>query len=343
MLTDDHELLIEMIDHIDDKEENSKFIRKIMEQKFKQKPNLQFSNAYKFKDIVKQFETQNLVTIQDLQQEIKQIRMQIRELKEFTQNLDLKIQQIETQGVYTLTPQKLEDLDNFVNTMTIVENQRWYNKITLKIKPDYQSSFIALIKSGTNLNCKREGLIPTVYFIKTIQRLSTTSNVPVKVQYKIPKGNICKDGICIKTSFLLVKNISHQIVLGTPFLTQLYPFKIDSKGLQTYYKNQPILFDFIKGVELKEINQIQDKINLLHNKQQQVKFLQKEIQYKKTEENLKSKQLQDRIHKSKNILRTIYVLQSQMLSGTKNNIWYHYHMKNNFLKNKFQQRQDPYK
>ena len=121
MLTADHELLIEMIDHIDDKEENSKFIRKIMEQKFKQKPNLQFSNAYKFKDIVKQFETQNLVTIQDLQQEIKQIRMQIRELKEFTQNLDLKIQQIETQGVYTLTPQKLEDLDNFVNTMTIVE------------------------------------------------------------------------------------------------------------------------------------------------------------------------------------------------------------------------------
>ena len=121
MLTADHELLIEMIDHIDDKEENSKFIRKIMEQKFKQKPNLQFSNAYKFKDIVKQFETQNLVTIQDLQQEIKQIRMQIRELKEFTQNLDLKIQQIETQGVYTLTPQKLEDLDYFVNTMTIVE------------------------------------------------------------------------------------------------------------------------------------------------------------------------------------------------------------------------------
>ena len=63
----DQELLIEMIDHIDDKEEKAKFIRKIMEQKSKKKPNLQLSNAYKFKDIVKQFETQNSVTIQDLQ------------------------------------------------------------------------------------------------------------------------------------------------------------------------------------------------------------------------------------------------------------------------------------
>ena len=138
-------------------------------------------------------------------------------------------------------------------------------------------------------------MIPTVYFAKTSQRLSTTSNVPLKVQYKIPQGHICKDGICIKTSFLLVKNISHQIVLGTPFLTQLYPFYIDSKGLQTTYKDQKILFEFIKGVEIKEINQIQDHISLIQQKQQEVKFLRKEIQYKKTEENLKSNQLQDRI------------------------------------------------
>ena len=68
---------------------------------------------------------------------------------------------------------------------------------------------------------------------KTSQRLSTASNDPLKVQYKIPQGHICKNGICIKTSSLLVKNISHQIVLGTPFLTQLYPFSIDSQGLKT--------------------------------------------------------------------------------------------------------------
>ena len=145
------------------------------------------------------------------------------------------------------------------------------------------------------MNCIQEGLIPTVYFVKTSKRLSTASNDPLKVQYKIPQGHICKNGICIKTSFSLVKNISHQIVLGTPFLTQLYPFSIDSQGLKTKYNNQDILFEFIKGIEVKEINQVQDFINLLHQKQQHVKFLKKEIQYKKTEENLKSKQIQERI------------------------------------------------
>ena len=188
-----------------------------------------------------------------------------------------------------------EEFETFVHSMTIVQKQRWYTKITLKINPDYQESFIALIDSGADLNCIQEGLIPTVYFVKTTQRLSTASNDPLKVQYKIPQGHICKKGICIKTSFLLVKNISHQIVLGTPFLTQLYPFQIDSEGLRTKFNNQEILFEFIKGIEVKEINQVQDFISLLQHKQKQVKFLTKEIQYKRTKENLDSKQIQDRI------------------------------------------------
>ena len=49
----------------------------------------------------------------------------------------------------------------------------------MKINPDYQASFIALIDSGADLNCIQEGLIPTVYFVKTSQRLSTASNDPV--------------------------------------------------------------------------------------------------------------------------------------------------------------------
>ena len=177
----------------------------------------------------------------------------------------------------------------------MVQKQRWYTKLTLKINPDYQEAFIALIDSGADLNCIQKGLISTVYFVKTSQRRSTANNDPLKVQYKIPQGHICKNGICIKTSFLLVKNISHQIVLGTPFLTQLYPFQIYKKGLKTKYNNKEILFEFLTGIENKEINLVQDFISLLQQKQKQVKFLKKEIQYKKTEENLKSKQIQDRI------------------------------------------------
>ena len=164
--------------------------------------------------------------------------------------MDARIKNLEDKKE-TFTNQTYEELETFVNSMTIVQKQRWYTKITLKINPDFQSTFIALIDSGADLNCIQEGLIPFVYFVKTSQRLSTTSNDTLKVQYKILQGHICKNDICIKTSFLLVKNISHQIVLGTPFLTQLYPFSIDNQGLKTKYNNQEILFEFIKGVEVK--------------------------------------------------------------------------------------------
>ena len=209
------------------------------------------------KDIFQYYKKQEPATLQDLQEEVKQIKIQIKEIKTFTQNIEDMVINLENKNEI-FTNETNEEVETFVHSMTIVQKQRWYTKITLKIKPNYQSTFIALIDSGVDLNCIQEGLITTIYFVKTSQRLSTASNDPLKVQYKIPQGHICKNGICIKTSFLIVKNISHQIVLGTPFLTQLYPFQMDNKGLKTTYNNQEILFEFIKGVEIKEINQVQD-------------------------------------------------------------------------------------
>ena len=300
MITADQELLLEMIDQIEDKEAKAKYIRKVLEQQ-NSKPKLKtnLSNAYQIKDIFQYYKQQEPTTLKDLQEEVKQIKIQIEDLKLFNQNIDLRITNLENQKE-VLTSETNEELETFVHSMTIVQKQRWYTKINLKIKPNYNATLIALIDSGADLNCIQEGLIPTVYFVKTSQRLSTTSNDPLKVQYKIPQGHICKNGICIKTSFLLVKNISHQIVLGTPFLTQLYPFQIDSQGLRTKYNNQEILFEFIRGIEVKEINQVQDFISLIQQKQKQVKFLTKEIQYRKTEENLQSEQIQERIKQIQN-------------------------------------------
>ena len=82
MLTIDQKILVDMIDHIEDKEVKAKFIRKIMEKS--NKNTLQLQNSYKFKDIMKQFEIKKSITIQDLQIEIKQIIIQIGELKVFT-------------------------------------------------------------------------------------------------------------------------------------------------------------------------------------------------------------------------------------------------------------------
>ena len=69
--------------------------------------------------------------------------------------MDYRISNLENQKEI-LTPQNSEELESFVNSMTIVQKQRWHTKFILKINPDFQSTFIVLIDSETDLNCIQE-------------------------------------------------------------------------------------------------------------------------------------------------------------------------------------------
>ena len=138
MLTEDKELFIELIDQIENKEAKAKYIRKFLEQQnTKPKSNYNLENSYKMKDIIQYFKKQEPATIQDLQMEIKQIKTEIDELKLYTHNIDVRITNLENKKD-TLTNQTSEELETFVNNMTIVQKQRWYTKITLKINLDFQ-------------------------------------------------------------------------------------------------------------------------------------------------------------------------------------------------------------
>ena len=98
MLTADQELLIEMIDQIEDKEVKAKYIRKVLEQQnSKPKPKVNLSNAYQTKDIFQYYKKQEPATLKDLQEEVKQIKIQIEELKLFNQNIETRITNIEHQ------------------------------------------------------------------------------------------------------------------------------------------------------------------------------------------------------------------------------------------------------
>ena len=69
-----------------------------------------------------------------------------------------------------------------------------------------------------------------------------------QVKYKLSNAYICNQGYCFKNSFILVRDISQEVILGTPFLTQIYHFKVDQIGVHTekwtqyYHSNLPILF-----------------------------------------------------------------------------------------------------
>ncbi|KAM3700255.1 hypothetical protein ACJW30_05G084400 [Castanea mollissima] len=89
--------------------------------------------------------------------------------------------------------------------------------------------------------------------------------------------------------------MTDKVILGNPFLCILYPFTVDSKGITTQPLGQTIKFKFISGPVPRNISTIQ--ADLVNAKTIHLKYLQEEIRYKKVEDQLTCKTLQEEIRK----------------------------------------------
>ena len=192
-----------------------------------------------------------------------------------------------------------KNIDSYIESLDQINLQKWYILIHIKIG-EFSLQTTALLDSGADLNCIREGLIPSKYFEKTNEKLRTASGSKMEVQYKISNASICNDGYCFKNPFVLVKNLSQGIILGTPFITQLYPFQVDNKGVHTQVIGRNISFPFISPIEQNFVTLLQDysiskQINLIQNKRVFIKDLIKEIADLRIEEQLKHPSLQNKI------------------------------------------------
>ncbi|GAV74697.1 hypothetical protein CFOL_v3_18177, partial [Cephalotus follicularis] len=98
------------------------------------------------------------------------------------------------------------------------------------------------------------GLIPTTFFEKTKQRLSTANSENLSVKFKISDVHICNEGIYIKQSFIVVKDLDIGIILGQPFLEIIKPFKVKTEGIRTKIFKRKILFASKEKPITKEIN-----------------------------------------------------------------------------------------
>ncbi|GAV89352.1 hypothetical protein CFOL_v3_32769, partial [Cephalotus follicularis] len=134
-----------------------------------------------------------------------------------------------------------ETSTKFINLIERITYQKWHINITITIQDSFKLQTTALMDSGAQTNCIQEGLIPTKYFEKTKQRLSTanwnsgrhTNGENLRVKFKISNVHICNESICIKQSFILVKDLDIGIILGQPFLEIIKPFKVKTEGITT--------------------------------------------------------------------------------------------------------------
>ena len=166
---------------------------------------------------------------------------------------------------------------------------------------------IALIDSRAYLNCIKGGIIPTKYCERTNENLSSANGEPISISFKLNKGYIKNEGYCFKNTFLIVDNITNDIILGATFLTQIYPFYVNETGVHTKIMEKPISFNFLSATRQKEvvtlqsssifkqINTLQIKQNLIRNLQEESSNLQEESSYLRIEEQLQNPTLQRKI------------------------------------------------
>jgi FtsZ-binding cell division protein ZapB len=197
------------------------------------------ANKFNLTDTFKRLEkaTSKPVTIQDLQHEINNLKVEIRELKQTQNNHHYIIEQLQHyEGVddnpaetdpidinqnFTESHDKQEEED-FLGLINQLKIQNFYINIKIIIK-EFVLEITTLFDTGADSNCILEGLIPTKYFEKTSEQLSTASGSKLKINYKLSTTIIENQNLKIDTPFLLVKNLKNKVILFT-FHKITFPF-----------------------------------------------------------------------------------------------------------------------
>ena len=108
------------------------------------------------------------------------------------------------------------------------------------------------------MNCLQEGLVPTQLYEKTRQTLFEANGKKLTIKYKLSDTHICNQGICIKQTFILVKDLKENALLGVLFLSSIFPMWVDDQGIRTKLLDKEILFEFANPPGEKSINTLND-------------------------------------------------------------------------------------
>ncbi|GAV92632.1 Peptidase_A3 domain-containing protein, partial [Cephalotus follicularis] len=198
----------------------------------------------------------------------------------------------------------------FINLIEKITYQKWHINLTITIQDSFKLQTIALIDSGAQMNCIQEGLIPTKYFEKTKQKLSTANGENLRVNFKVTDVHICNEGICIKQSFILVKDLDIGIILGQPFLEIIKPFKVTNEGITTKIFQPKILFAFNEKPITKDIDLLKTfslfKEHSVSAKENHLYSMKQELSNKKFEHQLQTLQIKEKIDSLKiNIINNL--------------------------------------
>jgi len=206
--------LFEAINSIPDPQKKKVFLgklKKTLEVKPRQKDFI-INNKFDVSTIFKRLEYTSAkpTTIQDLQTKINNLKREVRELRQQQEIPQIILSQLEecsdSENTEKDNENEIENVEDeiFMGLINKIKIQKFYINIRIIIN-DFVLDTMALFDTGANSNSILEGLIPTKFFEKTSEKLSTTNGSKLKINFKLSKEIIENQGLRINTNFLLVK------------------------------------------------------------------------------------------------------------------------------------------
>jgi len=175
----------------------------------------------------------------------------------------------------------------FMGLINKIKIQIFFINIRIIIN-DFVLDTLALFDTGPDSNSISKGLVPTKFFEKTLEKVSTTNGSKLKINCKLSIAIIENQDLRINTNFLLVKILKNEVILGTPFIRALFPLQISREGITTNHLGRKITFNFSTKPISRNINFIEKKIS-------QINFLKEKVSFNNIQLQLKKPQLTEKI------------------------------------------------
>ncbi|BAH94377.1 Os08g0506200 [Oryza sativa Japonica Group] len=235
VLTSLEEFVLDTFETIQDPEEKrrvlEKFLSRVKTDKDKLKKDIQKSKFLSIDEVFKRLDEQKKKNEQpDLISLFEDQKIMKQDLEEIRKRLYM----LESKEGFHMEEkdEPIQEDDHVVGTIQKYMKQKWYTEVMYRFIDGSYFQHITLIDSGADVNCIREGIIPHKYFYKAAHRIRGADGGLLTVEYQIPEIYICITEVCIKTSFLLVKNLKQDVILGTPFLSLIRPFLVTNEDIQ---------------------------------------------------------------------------------------------------------------
>ena len=134
---------------------------------------------------------------------------------------------------------------NIPPSLQSITSQKYFLKITIKFSEDFILDTIALFDTGADLNCVKDNIIPRKLQQPSNQTLLAANNQQLPIRYKT-EATIINQNVEIKTVLVLLSDIQHTVILGTPFIHTITPYTVHFDHISSNSFSSKLTFPFVE-------------------------------------------------------------------------------------------------